>query len=151
MGRDRTLRLIAIAVCIVALIGVGLRYLWLRNERQHAEQTVAMLVATVARARTVLADLDQTRTAVDRDLAIVQANHERLSARAAMLHAELEKARADTTTAAVGAYLTAAQANNLRACLIGVSQALNQISVGDSRAIASLRAVDGPCRAAGAQ
>ena len=67
------------------------------------------------------------------------------------MHADLDRTRADTTAAEIGAYRTGAQANNLRACLTGVSQALNQLSVGDGRSIASLQAVEVPCRAVGIQ
>ena len=55
----------------------------------------------------------------------------------------LDQTRADTTAAEVGAFTSGAQANNLAACLTGVSQALNQLAVGDGGAISSLQAVDG--------
>lgn len=149
MGRDRVVRLIAIAVCVVVFAAVAARYLWLRRERQHTEQTVATLVRKVAAASALLSELRTTRAVVDSDMEIVRANHERLRARATALHADLEQTRANTTTAAIGAYLTAAQANDLGTCLTGVSQALNQLSVGDRDALASLQAVEKPCRAAG--
>ena len=65
------------------------------------------------------------------------------------MHTQLDRTRADTTAADVGAFASGAQANNLGACLTGVSRALNQLAVGDTGAIKSLQAVDGPCRAAG--
>ncbi len=91
-----------------------------------------------------------TRGTVDANLALVVANDARLRDQVAALHADLDQTRAGTASTSVSAYLTAVQANNLSACLVGVSQALNQLSVGDGRAIASLKAVDAPCRAAGA-
>jgi hypothetical protein len=142
--------LIAAAILFVALVAAGARYFWVRHERQQAEQTVAELRHTARQARALLADVTATRSTVEANLELVRANDARLRLQAKALHADLDKTVANTTTAAIGAYLTASQANNLSACLIGVSQALNQLSVGDGRAIASLKAVDLPCRAAGA-
>jgi hypothetical protein len=150
MGRGRAVRLIAATILIVALAVAGTRYFWVRHDRQQAEQTVAALRRTAREARALLEETTATRVTVDTNLELVKANDARLRAQAAALHSDLEQTVAGTTTTAIGAYLTASQANNLSACLIGVSQALNQLSVGDNRAIASLKAVDQPCRLAGA-
>jgi septal ring factor EnvC (AmiA/AmiB activator) len=150
MGRGRAVGLIAAAVLIVALVAAGARYFWIRHERQNIEQTVAELRRTAQQARTLLDEVTETRRTVDANLDLVAVNEARLRAQAGELHADLEQTRAGTTSAAVGAFLTATQANNLSKCLIGVSQALNQLSVGDNRAIDSLKAVDAPCRLAGA-
>jgi hypothetical protein len=151
LGRGRAVPLIAAAICVIALVGVGLRYLWLRDERRSAEHSVAMLVRQSVKARALLREVRETRVTVDENVALVEAHRARLQAEVAMLRADLARARAGTTAAQITAYLTVAQANNLRACLTGVSQALNQLSVGDGRALDSLLAVDRPCRAAGVQ
>ena len=105
----------------------------MRNERQQAEQTVAALRRTVRQARALLEAATATRMTVDTNLDLVRRNDARLRAQATTLHADLEHTVAGTTTTAIGAYLTASQANNLSACLVGVSQALNQLAVGDNR------------------
>ena len=150
MGRGRAVGLIAAAILVVALVAAGARYFWVRHERQRAEATVVALRRTAKEARVLLEATTETRATVDANLELVTANDARLRSQAAALHADLQRTQAGTATTSVSAYLTASQANNLSKCLIGVSQALNQLSVGDSRAIASLQAVDAPCRAAGA-
>ena len=67
----------------------------------------------------------------------------------AALHAGLDQTRADTTTAEVARSRPARRRSNLAACLPRVSQALNQLAVGDGGAISSLQAVDAQCRMAG--
>ncbi len=144
MGRGRAVGLIASAILVVALVAAGARYFWARHERQQAELTVAALRRTAREARALLAEVTETRTTVDTNLDLVKLNDAQLRAQAAALHADLDQTKAGTATTSVSAYLTASQANNLSQCLIGVSQALNQLSVGDGRALASLRAVDAP-------
>jgi type II secretory pathway component GspD/PulD (secretin) len=150
MGRGRAVLLIASAILVVALVAASARYFWVRHERQQAEQTVEELRRTAMRARTLLDEVTATRVTVDANLELVVQNDARLRAQAAQLHADLDRTRAGTASTSISAYLTAVQANSLSQCLVGVSQALNQLSVGDSSAIDSLRAVDAPCRAAGA-
>ena len=150
MGRGRAVGLIAAAILVVALVASGARYFWVRHERQQAEQAVAALRRTAKHARALLDEVTATRTTVDANLDLVKLNDAKLQAQAAALHADLERTKAGTATTSVSAYLTASQANSLSQCLIGVSQALNQLSVGDGRALTSLKAVDAPCRAAGA-
>ncbi len=143
------MQVIAVVVCALALIGVGTRYFWVRNERQHTEQTIVTLTRQTTAALALLHRVTGTRIAADEHNTSVQAQRDSARALAAVLHADLDKTRADTTTAEVGAFTSGAEANNLAACLTGVSQALNQLSVGDGGAISSLQAVDAPCRMAG--
>ncbi len=66
------------------------------------------------------------------------------------LIAQIQTVRRARADAALNAWLTATQINALRECLNGVNRALNQTSVGDTRATASLTAVRSACEAAGA-
>lgn len=143
------MQLIAVGLCALLLIAVGARYFDVRNERQHTEQSVLRLTREATAALALLHRVTDTRVTADEHNVALEAQRNDVRALAASMHAELDHTRADTTTAQVGAFTTGVQANNLAACLTGVSQALNQLAVGDSGAIKSLKAVDGPCRAAG--
>jgi hypothetical protein len=138
-------------LCALALIAVGLRYLMLRDQRRHTERTVATLTHEATGALALLRGVQATRNAADQRNVLSQAELDGVRAAAAALHADLSRTRADTTAAAVGAFTSAAQANQLRTCLTGVSQALNQLAVGDGSALTSLQAVEQPCRAVGIQ
>jgi hypothetical protein len=149
MGRGRALQLIAVALCALALIAVGARYFIVRNQRQDTEQNVLRLTRQAGAALALLHRVTDTRVTADEHNLALEAQRNDVRALATSMHDELDRTRADTTTAEVGAFTTGAQANSLADCLTGVSQALNQLAVGDSGAIKSLKAVDGPCRAAG--
>ncbi len=140
---------IAIGLCALVIVAAGARYFLVRDDRIATEQTVTRLTVKTARALAVFRTVSATRTEADHANTLTQAERDRVLALAAALHADLDRTRADTTAAEIGAYTTGAQANNLRACLTGISQALNQLAVGDGRSIASLRAVETPCRAVG--
>jgi hypothetical protein len=141
----------AVALCAVVLIAAGARYFLLRDDRISTERNVETLTRHTTAALAVFRKVSGTRTEADRANTLTRAERDRVLVLAATLHADLDRTHADTTAAGIGAYTTGAQANNLRACLTGVSQALNQLAVGDGRSIASLKAVDAPCRAAGIQ
>ena len=151
MGRGKAVRVIAAVVCAAVLVAVGARYFLLRDDRIETEQTVARLTLATSEALDVYRSVLGTRTDADAQNELTTAERDRVRVVAAGLHANLDRALADRTAAEIGAYISGAQANNLRACLVGVSQALNQLAVGDGRSIASLRAVEGPCRAVGIQ
>src|SRR4051812_35464602 len=129
MGRGRAIGLIASAILVFALVTAGARYFWVRHEREQAEQTVAALRRTAQQARALLDEVTGTRATVDTNLDLVKLNDAKLQAQAAALHTDLERTKAGTATTSVSAFLTASQANSLSECLIGVSQALNQLSV----------------------
>ena len=141
--------MIVAGICIVALATVGLRYVLLRADRRATEHSVETLTDQTRHAVTLLRSVTATRVAADDDNTKVRAERDRVRAVAALLHAELDRAKAETTASAIGAFVSGSQANDLSECLTGVSQALNQLSVGDRRSILSLQKVDGPCRRAG--
>jgi hypothetical protein len=145
----RTRQWIAVALWTLALVAVGARYLSLRTDRQHTEQSVVALTRATTKTLHAVRRLQAEQAAAEAANTLVKAERDRIRAVALGLHADLARAQADTTAAEVGAFTSGAQANNLRACLTGVSQALNQLAVGDMSSIASLQAVDAPCRAVG--
>jgi hypothetical protein len=148
MGRNRVTIIVA-AVCALVVLGVGLRYLVLRYDRQSTESSVANLTRQTNRALRLLRTVSDVRDDVDTRNDAARLERDQVRAAAALLHTELDKALAETTSSSIEAFVSGAQANNVAACLVGVSQALNQLSVGDGGSIASLQAVEGPCRAAG--
>jgi hypothetical protein len=149
MGRERAWKVGVAVVCALALLFVGARYFWVRHERQHTEHTALTLTRETKAALALLHRVTVTRVAADAHNATVQGQRDGARALAASMHTDLDRTRADATAADVGAFVSGSQANNLAACLTGVSQALNQLAVGDAGAIGSLKAVDAPCRAAG--
>jgi hypothetical protein len=149
IGRERAVPVIVAVVCVVALATVGLRYVILRSDRRSTEHTVQTLTATTRRAVALLRTVTATRVKADDHNTTVRMERDRVRAVALLLHTNLDQARADTTASAIGAFVSGSQANDLSACLTGVSQALNQLSVGDGRSIDSLQKVEGPCRRAG--
>lgn len=150
-GRGRTTVVVVAAVCAVLVIVVAARYVWLREQRRSTEHHVATLTVQLTDALALFREVQSTRSGADEHNATTRAHRDQVRAAAAALHQQLSLTRADTTAAEIGAFTSGAQANNLRACLTGVSQALNQLAVGDRRAVASLRSVDAPCRAVGIQ
>lgn len=149
IGRDRAVPIIVAAVCIVVLATVGLRYVLLRADRRSTEHTVETLTQNTREAVALLRSVTVTRATADESNSKSRAERDRVRAVATLLHANLDRARAETTASAIGAFVSGSQANDLSECLTGVSQALNQLSVGDARSILSLQKVDGPCRRAG--
>lgn len=149
MGRGRTRWVVAAALCALALIVVTGRWLWLRHDRREAEHSALVLTREAHDAIALLHRVTDRRAAADEHNVALEGQRDGVRALAAAMHTDLDRTRADTTAADIGAFTSGAQANNLGACLTGVSQALNQLAVGDTGAITSLKAVDGPCRAAG--
>jgi hypothetical protein len=141
--------MVASALCVLALVVVTGRWLWLRHDRRDAEHSVLVLTRETGDALALLHRVTDRRAGADEHNAVLQGQRDGVRALAAAMHTELDRARADTTAADVGAFTSGAQANNLGTCLTGVSRALNQLAVGDTGALGSLQAVDGPCRAAG--
>ena len=145
------MQLIAAGFCALALIAVGVRYYRLRDDRMHTERAVVTLTRQTTKALALLHQVTATRVTANDHNTALQGQRDGVRTLATAMHTDLDRARADTTTAEVGAFSSGAQANNLAACLTGVSQALNQLAVGDASAIKSLQSVDAPCRAAGIQ
>ena len=108
-------------------------------------QTTSVLVETRSSLAGALVDAGTTEAVTERTV------HERdsLTAVAASLQVQIASTRTQRNTTAVAAFATGARAGVLARCLGGVQQALNQLSVGDAGALASLRQVEQPCREAG--
>jgi uncharacterized phage infection (PIP) family protein YhgE len=149
MGRARAVVFVVAGLCALALIAVAARYFVVRSQRVETEQTVARLKTQTAAAIDLLHEVQAVRSAASATNAAVTADRDRVRAAAALLHADLAQTQAATTAAGIAAYTSGVAANNLRACLTGVSQALNQLAVGDTDSIKSLTAVETPCRAVG--
>ncbi len=136
--------------CALALVVVGTRYFWVRHERQDAEHTVAGADP---------GDEGGTRAAAQGDRRNVHwptSTTPRCS-RSATASARSPRRCTQTST---GPTRTSPRRRSERSCPAprpttsepasrGSPQALNQLAVGDCGAIASLQAVEGPCRAAG--
>jgi Trp operon repressor len=149
MGRGQAAVLVVACLCALALVAVGARYYLVRDQRIDTEQTVAKLKRQTSAALDLLRDVQTVRRRAEASNVMVAADRDRVRAAAALLHADLSQTQAATTAAGIAAYTSGVAANNLRACLTGVSQALNQLAVGDRNSIKSLAAVEAPCRAVG--
>jgi hypothetical protein len=148
-GRHRTIAWIVAALCAVLVLGVVARYVVLRVDRDTTEQSAERLTRATNHALVLLRAVRGTRSQADWYNDALEGERDRIRSAAALLHTELDRARAEITSSAIGAYVSGSQANFVAECLTGVSQALNQLSVGDTRAIRSLQAVEAPCRQAG--
>jgi hypothetical protein len=148
-GRSRPLALVAAALCALLVLGVVARYVVLRVDRSTTERSAERLTRMTNEAMVLLRSVHGTRSRADWYNDALEGERNRIRSAAALLHAELDRSRAEITSSAIGAYVSGSQANFVSDCLTGVSQALNQLSVGDTRAIASLQLVEDPCRRAG--
>lgn len=144
-------RTIAVLALIVALGAAGAASLRLANARDDRGHTQSLERGTARTLASATARLVRTRA----DLAATSARNvitgrerDDLRALAAGIANELQRTRRSTTDSNVDAFTTGSRANVLARCLAGVSRALNQLSVGDGGALASLQAVAEPCRAA---
>jgi hypothetical protein len=149
LGRGRTRIITVAAVCALALLVVGARYVWLHEQRRDTEHHVATMTGRLRDALALFEEVEATRAAQDGRNTETETRRNQLRTMADELRRQLELTKADQTATEVGAFRAGAEANNLRACLTGVQQALNQLAVGDGREIDSLKAVETPCRQAG--
>jgi hypothetical protein len=140
---------IVVVLCAVAVLAIGGRYVALRQDRVSTESSVDDLTRATNRALRLLREVSYSRDAIDADNDAARDEGEKVRGAARLLHTELDKALAETTSSSIEAFSSGARANDVAACLVGVSQALNQLSVGDPGSIRSLQTVEGPCRAAG--
>jgi hypothetical protein len=138
-------------VCALALLIVGARYVWLHEQRRDTEHHVATLTGQLRESLALFREVESTRAAEDARNTATETRRNQLRTTADSLRQELELTKANQTATEVGAFTEGVQANNLRACLTGVQQALNQLAVGDGGEIKSLKAVEGSCRQAGIQ
>lgn len=149
LGRGRTRVITVAAVCALALLVVGARYVWLHEQRRDAEHHVATTTGQLREALALFQEAESTRAGQDTRNTATETHRNQLRSMADALRQQLDLTKADQTATEVGAFQAGAQANNLRACLTGVQQALNQLAVGDGGEIHSLKAVEGSCRQAG--
>jgi hypothetical protein len=149
LGRSRTRVITVAAVCVLALLVVGARYVWLHEQRRDTEHHVATLTVRLRDALTAFEKVEATRADQDTRNTATETHRNQLRAMADALRQELELTKADQAATEAGAFDQGSRANSLKACLTGVQQALNQLAVGDGGEIDSLKAVDGPCRQAG--
>jgi hypothetical protein len=145
----KSVTIVVVALCAVAVLAVGGRYVALRQDRVSTESSVDDLTRATNRALRLLREVSYSRDAIDTDNVATRGERDKVRGAALLLHTELDKALAETTSSSVEAFTSGARANDVAACLVGVSQALNQLSVGDPGSIRSLQSVEGPCRAAG--
>jgi hypothetical protein len=151
LGRGRARVIAAAAVWILAVVLVVGRYVWLHEERRDTEHHVATTTGQLREALALFREVESTRAAQDTRNTTTETQRNQLRTMADALRQELDLTKATQTATEVGAFTEGAQANNLRACLTGVQQALNQLAVGDGGEIKSLKAVEGSCRQAGIQ
>jgi hypothetical protein len=143
--------IVAAAVWILAVVLIVGRYAWLHEERRDTEHHVATTTGQLREALALFREVESTRAGQDMRNTASETQRNQLRTMADTLRQQLDLTKANQTAAEVGAFTEGAQANNLRACLTGVQQALNQLAVGDGGEIKSLKAVEGPCRQAGIQ
>lgn len=151
LGRGRTRVIAVAAVCALALLIVGARYVWLHEQRRDTEHHVAAMTGQLRESLALFREVESTRAGQDTRNTATETQRNQLRAMADALRQELDLTKANEAATQVGAFSQGAQANNLRACLTGVQQALNQLAVGDGGEIKSLKAVEGSCRSAGIQ
>lgn len=142
---------IVITVLVVGLIGFGI---WKRQDltasrdaadhaRIAARHELAAVDAAVAELRINAAstEADNADTATTRDELLSTA--ESVAGQIQLI----QRGRDDTNLAA---WFAGGQVTAMRECLAGINQALNQVSVNDGRAVATLAAVRTQCRDVGA-
>jgi hypothetical protein len=138
-------------VCALALLIVGARYVWLHEQRRDTEHHVATMTGQLREGLALFEEVESTRAGQDTRNTATESHRNQMRAMAEALRQELDLTKANQAATETGAFQEGARANSLRACLTGVQQALNQLAVGDGGEIGSLKAVEGPCRAAGIQ
>jgi hypothetical protein len=151
LGRGRTRVIAVAAVCALAPLIVGARYVWLHEQRRDTEHHVAAMTGQLSESLALFREVESTRAGQDTRNTATETHRNQLRAMADAVRQQLELTKATQTATEAGAFEQGTRANNLRACLVGVQQALNQLAVGDGGEIKSLKAVEGACRAAGIQ
>jgi hypothetical protein len=146
----RTVAVVAV-VLVVLLVAAG----WWRRARLEDETAVARadrrtealeITRTRARLRTVLLRAAQVET----DNAALRATATELTGTALGLANQIAGVQRERDDASLAAFYAGHRVADLHTCLDGVERALNQVSVGDPGAVASLGAVTTACRAVGA-
>ena len=143
--------LIAIAVIVVILVGSGLwRRSQLSEERARARTERGRALRDLTALQRGLATATRTAGSVEADTAVARGATVEFIANAETLVAQIrvvERARDD---AALAAFVANGQVGRMRECLDGINRALNQVTVGDPKGVATLVSVRASCRAVGA-
>lgn len=149
----RAARAAIVAVLLVALTVAGVAW-WRRtadgDERRRVEHRERVALTWLDDTVAQLADTRSRVATTEELVAATTTERDDLRLLAEGLRGQIEVSRAETSAAGVEAFVAGGRASELARCLRGVEQALNQLAVGDGGALASLRAVAEPCRAAGA-
>ena len=143
--------LIVIGLITAILVGSGLwRRSQLIDERAHARTERVRALRDLTALRRGLAAATRAVGAVEADTAAARGATATLVANAETLVAQIrvvERARDD---AALVAFVANGQVGRMRECLDGINRALNEVTVGDPKAVATLVGVRVSCRAVGA-
>jgi hypothetical protein len=150
MVSGRGLRLVLAAVLVLGLAGAGV---WRRSEIEAdvhtARETRVRLRAILATTRRDITDALVMITRVEHGNSSLRTEVTGLRHAAEDLAARIHAVRRQRDDAALAAWVTGGRIHLLRTCLTGVNRALNQLSVSDPKAVASLEAVRSDCEAVG--
>lgn len=144
----RTITVLALIVALGAAGAASLRLANARDDRGHTQSLERETASTLASATAQLVRVEADLAARNERNVLTRRERDDLRALAAGLANEIQRTRRSTMDSNVDAFTAGNRANVLARCLAGVSRALNQLSVGDGGALASLQAVAEPCRAA---
>ena len=143
--------LIVIGLITAILVGSGLwRRAQLIDERAHARTERVRALRDLTALQRGLATATRAIGAVEANTAAARGTTVELVASAETLVAQIrvvERARDD---AALAAFVANGQVGRMRECLDGINRALNEVTVGDPKGVATLVSVRASCRAVGA-
>lgn len=151
MMAGRRLRTVVAVVLVIGLASAGLwRRSQLAADARSAREARARLRSTLAITERHIADSLVLIARADRENESLRTEADGLRRVADELAARIQAVQRQRDDAAIVAWVSGGQITVLRTCLDGVNRALNQVSVGDARATASLEAVRKECEAVGA-
>lgn len=143
--------LIVIGVIAAILVGSGLwRRAQLIDERAHARTERVRALHDLTALQRGLATAARAAGATKADTAVARGATVELVASAETLVAQIRVVERERDDAALGAFVANGQVGRLRECLDGINRALNEVTVGDPKGVATLLSVRASCRAVGA-
>ncbi len=147
MTRGR-LWLLLVGVLVLTLVGLGLwRRSQLLDERDAARATRTQTLATLATTRRALVRTIITAGSLEADTAATQRSAQELVGIANSISDQIVAVQHERDDDALNAWIAGGQVSQLRECLAGITRALNEVSVGDPHATATLGAVRQVCQA----
>lgn len=150
MNRRRA-GLAAALVVVVVLVGAGfVRRAGLIDEAAAAREDRRTARAELRRAQAEIVRVVRRAGAVETATAGTRKNASDLQGVADELATRLAAIGRERDDTVLAAYVANGQLTQLRACLDGVTRALNEVSVGDTHAAGTLGSVRTACEAAGA-